>query len=327
MRNDALIRGRRPVAGLLLLAATGWSCSSGSQAQPAARGGGATPVAVAEVTRRDISRDVVLAGPVEPIRLVGVNARAAGSILAVRVVEGDRVQPGQLMAELDGRETNAQFERARAVLQNAKAAFERAEQMHQSRIITDAEFEVARASYGTAQSDVDLWETRRDFTRIVAPTAGVVTTKYIEAGTAVTNNQRVFDIADDALLVVRVQMSELDVVHVKSRDSVAITLDAQPGAELHGWVRRVFPSADAQTRLVPVEVALNRAPSGVTVRPGFLARVHFDLERRPATLVVPASAVGAGGTGTFVYVVQADTLIRRPVATGMTSEGWVQVDS
>jgi hypothetical protein len=93
--------------------------------------------------------------------------------------------------------------------------------MRASAIVTDAEFEQARAAHGTAQSDVDLWETRLDFTRVISPTAGVVTAKLVEAGSAVAVNQRLFDIADDSLLVVRVQMSELDVVHVRRGVAVA----------------------------------------------------------------------------------------------------------
>lgn len=318
--------GRRSPAGLLImLAGVAAACSSGSQPQTDNRGrGGPAAVAVAEVGRRDLSRDVALAAPVEPIRLVGVNARAAGTILSVKVVEGDRVRPGQLMAELDTRETAAQLERARAVLQNARAAFERAEQLRSSQIITDAEFEVARAAFGAAESDLELWTARLDFGRIVSPTAGVVTIKHIEAGSAVSANQRTFDVADDALLVVRVQMSELDVVHVRVGDTVSVRLDAQPGLELKGAVRRVFPAADATTRLVPVEVALATGRSGA-VRPGFLARVHFGLERRRQVVAVPAAAVGAGSDGTFAYLVNADTLVRRSIRTGMTSAGWVEV--
>ncbi len=320
-----------PVLGFLASAgaAAAISCSSGSEAQdvPQAPGGGqgaATPVAAGRVAREELARHVTLTGPVEPLRVVGVNSRMAGTILAVRVIEGDRVRPGTLMAELDARETAAQLERARAVHANAQAAFERAEQMHVSQIITDAEFEQARASFETAKSDVRLWETRLEFSRVASPTSGVITQKFVEAGSAVSPNERLFDVADDSLLVVRVRMSELDVVHVRPNDSVLVELDAYPDVQLTGRVRRVFPSADPQTRLVPVEVGL-ASTSRAQVRPGFLARVHFPLERRPDAVVVPASAVGTSAEGPYVYVIGADTLERRAVQTGLTSRGRVEV--
>lgn len=314
--------------GVLAIAAAGVgvACSSGSEAQdvPQAGGRAATPVAADRVARLDVARQVTLTGPVEPLRIVGVNSRMAGTILAVRVIEGDRVRPGTLMAELDARETAAQLERARAVHANAQTAFERAEQMHASQIITDAEFEQARASFETAKSDVRLWETRLEFSRVLSPTGGVVTQKFVESGSAVSPNERLFDVADDSLLVVRVRMSELDVVHVRPNDSVSVELDAYPDVPLTGRVRRVFPSADPQTRLVPVEVGL-ASTSRAVVRPGFLARVHFPLERRLDAVVVPASAVGASAAGPYVYVIAADTLERREVETGLTSQGRVEV--
>jgi len=301
-------------------------CSSGGGTPtPGRNRSGPAAVAVDVVRRADLARTVTLAGPVEPIRVVGVNSRSTGTILTVDVVEGTRVRPGQLMAELDARETAAQLARARAVLANAKAAFERAEQMRASAIITEAEFEAARAAFGTASSDVELWETRLEFARVLAPTAGVVIAKLVEAGSAVTANQRLFDIADDALLVVRVQMSELDVVHVRTGDTVTVQLDALPGELVDGRVRRVFPAADATTRLVPVEVALARARSGGAIRPGFLARATFGLDRRHDALVVPAAAIGASASGPFVFAVEADTLVRKLVSTGLTSEGQVEV--
>jgi RND family efflux transporter MFP subunit len=305
------------------------SCRGGEAArgEPArgAQQGLRVPVAVERATRRDLSRTVTVAGPVQPVRTIGVNSQTAGTVLEVRVQEGDRVAEGALLARLDAREAEAQLARARATLDGAVAAYRRDSALHAGTIVTDAELERSRAAYQVAQSEVTLWETRRAFTRITAPSAGVVTAKLIEAGSAVTPNQRLFDLADVSLLVVRVQLSELDVVHLAPNAPVTVRLDAFPAARIDGRVRRVFPSADPQSRLVPVEVALGSRPAGVQVRPGFLARIEFSLDTRRGALAVPASAVGVGPTGPFVYVVEDDTLAVSPVAVGVTAEGWVEV--
>lgn len=304
------------------------ACSGGGSAgaQPAGRGADhVTPVAVTTVAPRDLARTVTVTGTVEPVRSIGVNSLLAGTVLALHVQEGDRVRTGQLLAELDARETRAQFERAQAVLANAQTVFERNQQLAANKIITDAEFEQSRSAYDVAKSDAELWRTRVEFSRITAPSAGVVTAKLVEAGTAVSPNQRVFDIADVSLLVVRVQVSELDVVYVQREAEVDVVLDAYPASPVKGHVRRVFPSADAESRLVPVEVALDRFPEGVRARPGFLARVTFRLDQRPAALVVPAAAIGVGEDGQFVYLVDGDTLVRRAVTLGITTEGLVEV--
>lgn len=282
-------------------------------------------VAVAPVERRTLARSVVLSAPVEPLRRIGVNSQSTGTVLEVAVQEGDRVRTGDLMARLDTREVEAQLERARATLANAETAFRRASEMRGSQIITEAEFEQARAAHGTAKSDVTLWETRLGFGRIRAPGAGVVTAKLVESGSAVSTNQRMFELADESVLVVRVQVSELDVVHLAGGTPVTVTLDAYPDRPLSGRIRRIFPSADPQSRLVPVEVALGPAPAGVQVRPGFLARIRLDLDAITDALAVPAPAVGSAAEGAFVYAVAGDTLERRLVQTGVTTDGWVQL--
>ena len=319
-------RGGRAPAVLLVVALSA-ACSGGQEASGALRQQGqrVIPVAAAPVARRDLARAVTVVAPVEPVRTIGVNSLMAGTVLALHAEEGDRVREGQLLAELDAREARAQLERARAVLANAEATFQRNQQLYDSQIITASEFEQSRSAHEVAKSDAEVWRTRLEFSRIAAPSAGMVTAKHVEAGSAVTPNQRVFDLADVSQLVVRVRLSELDVVHLRTGVAVEVSLDAYPDARIPGKIRRVFPSADAQSRLVPVEVALGAVPAGLLVRPGFLARVTFALDRRNGALAVPAPAVGVGEDGAFVYVVQSDSVVRRPVGLGVSVEGWVEV--
>lgn len=317
----------RSLSLILLAGCSGGQEAAGAQGQRGGGPGGQRVIAVAAVPaqRRDIARSVTVVGPVEPVRTIGVNSLMAGTVLELRAQEGDRVRTGQLLAELDAREIRAQLERARAVLANAEAVFTRNQQLHANQIITDAEFEQSRSAYQVAKSDAELAATRYAFSRITAPSPGIVTAKHVEAGSAVTPNQRMFDLADVSRLVVRVRLSELDVVHVRAAAAVDVTLDAYPDVRLPGTVSRVFPGADAESRLVPVEVVLGAAPGGVQVRPGYLARVTFALDRRVGALAVPAPAVGVAEDGAFVFVVESDSVLRRAVAMGLTNEGWIEI--
>ena len=285
----------------------------------------AIPVAVVKVQPRDLARTVAVTGPIEPIRTVAVNAQASGIVLEVLVEEGDRVRTGRLMARLDSRETEAQLARARAVLANAEAAFRRAEELLANELATAEEVDAARSAFAIAGADVQLWETRLAFTRITAPVSGMVTAKRVEKGSTVSANGAMFTIADDSLLVVRVRVSELDVVRLEPGQKADLLLDAYPDRRFTGHVRRIFPSADAASRLVPVEVVLDALPDGVLAKPGFLARVEFALESRQGVLAVPAAAIGVSDGSPFVYVAVGDTRSRRAVETGLTTEGWIEI--
>src|SRR5690606_584711 len=115
---------------------------------------------------------------------------------------------------------------------------------------------------------------RAGYASVNAPAAGVITEKHVEAGDIVGNQTPLFTIADVSQLVVRVGVSELDVVDLRQGDAVDVTLDALPSRQLAGRIRRIFPIGDATTRLVPVEVVLDEA-SARLARPGFLARITF----------------------------------------------------
>src|SRR5690606_41351413 len=83
--------------------------------------------------------------------------------------------------------------------------------------------------------------------------------------------------------------------------TVDISLDAYPDRLFKARIRRIFPTADPATRLVPVEVALDEEANAYA-RPGFLARVRLALGTRSGVLLVPASAIvgDAGSPAVFV---------------------------
>jgi membrane fusion protein (multidrug efflux system) len=326
--------GRVALVALGVAVAAGLgACGGGEAAEaPAQNGGGqggpgGRPAAAVEVTpvvEGDIARSVTVSGVVEPIRTVGVNSQVSGVLLTVAAEEGDRVGRGQRLARVDDTELRAQLEAAEAAHQVAVAALERAERLRERRVITLPEYERERTAEAAARAQRDQLRTRVAYAEIVSPVAGVVTDKNVEAGDLVAPQTRLFTVADVSALVVRVGVSELDVVQVGVGDRVAVALDAYAGRAFPGRVRRVFPTADPSTRLVPVEVELDATDASVA-RPGFLARVTFALGAHEGVLLVPASALLGGSTSEAVFVVEDGTAVRRTVTTGLTSDGRVEI--
>lgn len=328
-------RGWLRGAMLALLAAGAVACSDSgeaAQASPGGRGPGGggppggrmTAVETAAVERGTIARDVTVSGTVEPIRTVGINSQLSGALVSVNVQEGDVVRAGQTLARLDDRELRAQVASARANFDVAKTTYERAEQLREGQVITAAEYERDRAAHAAAQAQLSQLETRLGYATIRAPAAGVVTEKNVEAGDIVAPQTRLFTVGDLSTMVVRVPVSEMDVVELSTGEPVRVALDAFPGQTVEGRIRRIFPSANPETRLVPVEVAL-QGDGARMARPGFLARVTFALGARTDTHLVPASAV-VGDAGTpAVFVVENGAASRRRVETGLTSQGRVEI--
>ncbi|HSJ64117.1 MAG TPA: efflux RND transporter periplasmic adaptor subunit, partial [Gemmatimonadaceae bacterium] len=230
------------------------------QGGPGGRGRGGPQVvpidfAVAELGTG--ARSVTGTGTIEPIRQVTVNSQIAGALLAVNVEEGSAVREGAVLARIDSRELAAQLASAEASLELARRTAERSEQLRAQQIVTEAEYDRDRAALTSATATRDQLRTRVGYASVRAPISGVITEKRVERGDVVSTNTPLFTMADRSTLVVRVMVSELDVTALSAGDGVEVMVDAMPDRRFRGRIRRVFPSADPASRLVPVEVALS----------------------------------------------------------------------
>ncbi len=319
-----------PVAGTLLaIIACGGGAAQNSA--PSSGGGGRggpsdrpIPVEVQLVARGVVARTSTIAGILQPIRIVAVNAQLSGIVLAVKVEEGARVERGQALAELDARELEAQVRGAESSLALADANFRRSEQLRQQQIVTQAEYDRDQAALAAARASLDQLRTRLGYARIVAPTSGVVTEKRVEAGDAVSTQTRLFTIADVSTLVTRVQVSELEVRSLRAGDRVHLTVDALAGEGVDATIRRIFPAADSATRLVPVEIALTGSVLD-RLRPGYTVRAVFLLDRRTDALLIPSRAVSGPVGARAAYVVAAGLVERRTVRVGPDLDGQTEV--
>lgn len=320
--NRTIVLGVLVAAGLL----------SGCLGEPEPAGGGAQagsrplPVQVLHVAPRDLSRMVTVSNSVEPMRTIHLAARTEGVLTEVLVEEGDQVADGEVIARIDVREQRAELARARARLHERQASFERFEQLRDRNYVDLASFEAARAELEIAATDVELWETRVEFGTVTSSIAGTVVERYVEPGEAISRHAALFSIADLSSLVVRLGLSELDVGNLRVGDEVMIDVDAVPDANpLRGLIRRIFPMAEANSRLITVEVELPEALEQ-GVKPGFLARARLLVEHRTDVLAVPAASVAETDGAFFVMVVNSeDELERRRIEPGVIRGPWREV--
>jgi len=283
-----------------------------------------SPVEVITVSRGTLARTTTVAGLLEPLRTVGVNAQLSGSLLSVNAEEGNYVREGQTLARIDARELEAQVKSAEASLEFAQSSATRSDELWRQKIITAGEYERDRAALAAAQASLEQLKTRLGYATIRAPINGVVTEKRLESGDIVSPNTRLFSVADMSMLVSRVMVSELEVTLLKAGAVVDVTVDALGGARVQGRIRRVFPAADSVTRLVPVEVALTGTALS-QLRPGYTIRATFRLGTRDDALIIPTRAVmGPAGARTVVVVRQGKSE-RRMVRVGPDIEGTTQV--
>jgi RND family efflux transporter MFP subunit len=287
----------------------------GIQADPVQESQPTASVTTVTVRRQPVELSITAVGTLQPVARVLVASQEEGLVTAVQVREGDRVAAGALVVELDDREVVAELAEARANLDEAAAAWRRVESLHATGLASAQEMDSAVARQRVGAARVDALETRLSFTRITAPVAGVVTARSVEVGDLASPRAPLLELASGRGLLLRVPVSELDVVRLHAGDTAEVSVDALPDLALEGTIHRIFPSADSVSRQVTVELVVAETPRDV--RYGFLARAHLVLERIPEAVVVPEAALqrGAGGEH-FVWVVEDGRARMREVAVG-----------
>lgn len=274
-----------------------------------------------------MSRIVRASATIEPENVITIAGRMSGLINEMKVREGDRIEAGEIIIRFDIEEQQAELTRARAELDLANAIYERNRTLFDRDAISVAEYEESRANRIIAESDVRLLETRVNFGTVRAPQTVTVLRRHVEEGDAITANQPLIQAANLDRLVVRVGIPERDVVNLNSGQRADFTIDAYPDQLFSGTIERIYPSADPNSRLFTVEIATSSAQQDRVIRPGYLARVTMDADRRENVLAVPSESLLASGRDErFVYVINNENrLERRDITTGIERRNWTQV--
>jgi membrane fusion protein, multidrug efflux system len=326
MRENRKQWGNQSALVVLLAAVLVGGCRGPAvEDAPGRRADRTAAVDVVEMVPRDLSGHIRVTGTLQPLREIRVASRMAGILDAVLVEEGAYVKAGELLARLDVAEHQAELRRAQAAFQRAEAYYERVRRLQDGQLVSADEYDEARAAMLVAEGNVQLWQTRVGFGRITAPAEGVIIRKRVEAGDAVGTGEVLFALADVSALLLRAGVSDIHAARLDAGQPVALQVDAHPGRTYPATLRRVFPAADPDTGLVPVEVAVEAADAE-GLRLGYLARAELLVDPRNGVTAVPETALRASTPEEpFVFVLEDLRVARRNVETGVTRRGWTEI--
>jgi membrane fusion protein, multidrug efflux system len=283
-------------------------------------------VRTAKVATSVAERTLTAVGTLQPVARVSVAAQEEGVVHKVLVREGDTVRKGQLLVQLDDRQLSAQLAEAEASTEEAQARWRRTQALRVNGLLSAAEEDTSRAAARIAEARSEVLKTRLGFTRIASPVDGVVVARHVEVGDLASPRSPLLELASGHGLLLRVPVSELEVVHIAPGDLAHVTVDALPELALAAHVTRIFPSADPTSRQVTVELKVDDVPPAVRI--GFLARAHLVLERRPDSVVIPEDAVQRGSEiPTFVWIADGDHASMRAVSPGWRLDDGVVISS
>ena len=304
-------------------------------------------------------------GRVVAARRASVSSKGTGRLEWLGVQEGQRVTEGDIIARLENRDVAAEREQAaaqvqvaranlaqgQAELEDAAAAYKRAQDLAQQKFIAGSALDTAEARYNKSRAAIDTLkaqitvaqanhratEVAFDQTLIRAPFTGMVLTKSANVGDIVTpfsaaagTTGAVVTMADMETLEVEADVSEASIAKITVGQPAEIQLDAFPDLRLLGEVSRIVPTVDRAKATLLVKVKFverdARVLPDMSAKIAFLSRPLRPDERTPVAALRADAIVKRDGKD-MVFVVGKDEQVKlAPVAAGAKVGDLVRVD-
>ncbi len=310
------------------------------------------PVTLAAATMQDFPIYLDGLGTVQAFNSVQVNARVAGQIAEIKFQEGQDVKAGDVLAVIDPRIFQAQYDQAvakkhedEAQLQSARILLERDEQLLLKLVLDHQTYDTQK--YLVAQmeamvqadtANMELQKTELDYTQVSAPIAGRTGVRQLDLGNQVslggngTNNTSTivvinqiqpiyvsFTLPQQDLFQIREPLLTHKILEVTALDRNNQTVLSK------GSLSVIDNQIDITTATIRLKAVFPN--EDYKLWPGQFVNVRLLLGERPRCVVVPSEAIQLGPDGSYVYVVVEGKAKMRSVVTGPSERGMTLVES
>ncbi len=323
------------VAALVFVAAAGGGAylyqqrqvATAATAKSAAAPPRPTPVTIAAVEQRDVPLRFNVVGRSEAYSSVTLKSRIDGQITAVQYSAGQHIRRGQPMVTLDSRALQAQVQqsqanlaRDRAQLDKAKADLARNSDLLNKGFISTATLDGFRATVDTLdatlkanQAALELAQVQLSYTSITAPMNGVAGAVLVFPGGSVKANDTSLVVINQlrpiyaAFSVPENQLAEITRDQLGKKLKVEARTPGNAGTTVTGELVFIDNTVDSSTGTILMKARFPNADERLT--PGQFLEISMTLRDIAGAIVMPAEALQAGPSGSFVYVAKPDQTV------------------
>lgn len=276
-----------------------------------------------KIDRCTITEFVEASGTINPVNTVSVGSTVSGLIKEIYVDFNSEVKKGQLLAQIDPANFEAQVQQNQAQINNASAnltklqaiadfdkkQYERYKNLYAKNFVAKSELDekystyksdlaqinAARAQINQYQASLKTAMTNLSYTKIIAPVDGTVISREIDLGQPVAASfqaPELFTIAQDLTkMQIEVSVSEADIGKVKEGQEVKYTLDGYPDTDFFGKVTQVRLSPTTVSNVVTYTVIVDVDNEDLKLKPGMTANVSIITNESVDVICVPNIAL------------------------------------
>lgn len=268
---------------------------------PGGAAGKPLPVVVSPVVLEENFGDVVEAlGTTRANESVEITSSVSDFISALHFEDGDLVTQGDLLVELNREEEEADLASAKALMDERKSAYNRAEELVKQNALSTATLQEREALLRQTEGQIQGLEAQLRDRMIRAPFSGVLGLRRVSPGALVAPGEVITTLDDLSRIKVDFDAPSLFLAALRPGLKIEGRSDAYPGKVFTGEISTLGSRVDPVTRTVSVRAVLPN--ENQLLRPGLLISIHLTKNPR-ASLLIPEGAVVQRGAKSFVFVI------------------------
>ncbi|MFC1851455.1 efflux RND transporter periplasmic adaptor subunit [candidate division CSSED10-310 bacterium] len=294
-----------------------------------------TPVEVGKIVRTTLTSRLIASGSILPSEEVTINSASGGVILVTHVSDGDKVERGQILFELDSsleaitlRELEADLkaataDRAAIDIDGAEKRLAREKKLLSDGYSSQEKYDRVEADVRTAKSQllsidarterleasIDRVQKKIADSKLKSPIAGSITGRNCHRGQRISVGETMARVICLNPVLIEIQIGERNIGWLKPGMKAKIGIEAYSGRSFAAFIRTISPDADPTTRAFTVRLEAENATE--MMRPGMFAEVKLPTRRQEGALVAPVDAIVRRGGDVIAFVIEDEPALAR----------------
>jgi membrane fusion protein (multidrug efflux system) len=284
--------------------------------------GGKTAVIVMVVKATRLDDMLSSTGSILPNEEVEIRSEIAGRIIALHIKEGDVVQKGTVLLQINDDELEARLKKLGFNKKLAEDNEARQKVLLQKEAISQREYDIAVNSVNTISADIEDLKSQILKTTLKAPFSGRIGFRYVSMGSYISPATRIATLTNTNPAKIEFSIPAKYATAIRQGSTIEFTTENEE-KEFTGRVYAVDPKIDPLTRTLQIR-ALAGNPSNLLV-PGAFAKVNLILKSKGSAILIPTESVIPEAKGNKVFLVKNGKSVPVKVELGNRGERTVEI--
>lgn len=260
------------------------------------------PVTTLTLKRQNLQNSFSKTGSIIAKNEVTIVSQSSGRVIAVYADVGSYVKTGAPIVKIKDDVLGSKLAAMRINYEVACREWERAQTLHQEKIISDSDLETYQEKLQTSKAEYKT--TQNDYNNLIitAPFAGVITERMVNLGATVSPGSQIATMIDNSAYKIIVNVGEQEAFKLSPGQEVSVTTAVYQGEAISGYIKSIGARSDA-VHTFPVEITIQGSQTH-PLKSGIFGKVTFDSGSATAVLAIPREAVIASIKNPQVYAVK-----------------------